>query len=76
MLLHRSFIFAILKEKEVITMKHTRILTLLLCLVLLLTACGSSAPTDEMDMALDNGYYAADGEYGRVPGETMASSEL
>ena len=57
-------------------MKHTRILTLLLCLVLLLTACGSSAPTEEMDMALDNGYYAADGEYGRVPGETMASSEL
>ena len=57
-------------------MKHTRILTLLLCLVLLLTACGSSAPTEEMDMALDNGYYAADGEYGRVPGETMAASEL
>ena len=45
MLLHRSLIFAILKEKEVITMKHTRILTLLLCLVLLLTACGSNAPT-------------------------------
>ena len=56
-------------------MKHTRILTLLLCLLLLLTACGSSAPTEEMDMA-DNGYYAADGEYDRIPGETMAASEL
>ena len=57
-------------------MKHTRFLSLFLALCLLLTACGSNAPTDEMDMALDNGYYAADGEYGRVPGETMASSEL
>ena len=56
-------------------MKHTRMLTLLLCVVLLLTACGSSAPTEEMDMA-DNGYYAADAEYDRIPGETMAASEL
>ena len=56
-------------------MKHTRMLTLLLCLVLLLTACGSSAPTEDMGMA-ENGYYAADGEYGRTPGETMAASEL
>ena len=54
-------------------MKHTRILTLLLCLILLLTACGSSAPTE--DMAMDNGYYS-DGDYEFAPGETMASSEL
>ena len=27
-------------------------------------------------MALDNGYYAPDGEYDRAPGETMAASEL
>ena len=54
-------------------MKHTRILTLLLCLVLLLSACGSSAPTE--DMAMDNGYYS-DGDYEFAPGETMASSEL
>ena len=54
-------------------MKHTRILTLLLCLVLLLTACGSAAPTE--DMAMDNGYYS-DGDYEFAPGETMASSEL
>ena len=57
-------------------MKHTRFLSLFLALCLLLTACGSNAPTEEMDMALDNGYYAPDGEYGRVPGETMAASEL
>ena len=54
-------------------MKHTRILALLLCMVLLLTACGSSAPTE--DMAMDNGYYS-DGDYEFAPGETMASSEL
>ena len=54
-------------------MKHTRILALLLCMVLILTACGSSAPTE--DMAMDNGYYS-DGDYEFAPGETMASSEL
>lgn len=54
-------------------MKHTRILALLLCMVLLLTACGSAAPTE--DMAMDNGYYS-DGDYEFAPGETMASSEL
>ena len=54
-------------------MKHTRFLTLLLCLILLLSACGSAAPTE--DMAMDNGYYS-DGDYEFAPGETMASSEL
>ena len=52
-------------------MKHTRFLTLLLCLILLLSACGSAAPTE--DMVVENGYR---GDYDYAPGETTADSEL
>ena len=53
-------------------MKHTRFLTLLLCLVLLLTACGAAAPAE--DMVVENGYY--NGDYEHSPGETVAVGAL
>ena len=54
-------------------MKNTRFFALLLCFILLLTACGSSAPTEEMGMA-DNGFYSE--KYDMAPGETTADMEL
>ena len=55
-------------------MKHTRFLSLFLALCLLLTACGSAAPMEDIGMVQENGY--VDGIYDRAPGETTASSEL
>ena len=54
-------------------MKNTRFFALLLCFILLLTACGSKAPSEEMGMA-DNGFYSE--EYDMVPGETSAAMDL
>ena len=54
-------------------MKNTRFFALLLCFILLLTACGAKAPSEEMGMA-DNGFYSE--EYDMVPGETSAAMEL
>ena len=54
-------------------MKNTRFFALLLCFILLLTACGSSAPSEEMGMA-DNGFDSE--KYDMAPGETSAAMDL
>jgi len=58
-------------------MKCTRILSLLLCLCLLLTACGSAA-TDSMDNAnrFDSENGSGEVEWVELPGETAASPDL
>ena len=54
-------------------MKIRQFFAVFLCICLLLTACGSSAPTEEMGMA-DNGFYSE--KYDMAPGETTADMEL
>ena len=52
-------------------MKRTRFLAVFLCLCLLLTACGASAPAE------DDGFYnRAESEMLESPAETMAAAEL
>ena len=54
-------------------MKHTRFFAIFLCLCLLLTACGSSAPTENGGSA---DRYDSEMEWGEISGETVAAEDL
>ena len=68
--------FVILKEKEVIFMKKTRLFSIFLALCLLLTACGASSPMDGGDYYRDDSSNGAEMGWAEAPAETVASMDL
>ena len=68
--------FVILKEKEVIFMKKTRLFSIFLALCLLLTACGASSPMDGGDYYRDDSSNGAEMGWAESPAETVASMDL
>lgn len=55
-------------------MKHTRFFAIFLCICLLLTACGASAPAEDFNRKHESG--SAEQDWVERPGETAAVGEL
>lgn len=55
-------------------MKYTRFFAIFLCICLLLTACGASAPAEDFNMKHESGSAVQD--WVEAPGETAAAGEL